>query len=163
MELSEYVTGIRQELASITRFAGAEMAEAARMLTAALEPAIRLTLLDVLTAAAAEITQEAGDIAVEVRLDSGAARFVVTAPPDGEHLSGDADVPDRGDEAGTARITLRLPEAVKARVEAAAAAAGLSVNSWLVRAAQRAAGDGQRPGRRGGPRVGQRITGYARS
>jgi hypothetical protein len=166
MELSGYVSGLRDELASITRFAGPEKAEAARMLAEALEPAIRLTLLDVLSAAAAEVTQRLGDTAVDVRLSSGSPEFVITSAPGSagefaeQPAAGAADVPD---EAGPARITLRLPEPLKARIEAAAAAAGVSVNSWLVYAAQRGLDD-RGPGgpRRGGFGIGQRMTGYAR-
>src|SRR5262249_60341213 len=75
---------------------------------------------------------------------------------------------EAADDAGTARVTLRLSEALKAKVEAQAAADGLSVNSWLAHAAIRALEESQ-PGRGPGPRsrprlgVGQRITGYARS
>ena len=39
------------------------------------------------------------------------------------------------DEGGSARINLRMPDTLKARVEAAALREGRSVNSWLVRAA----------------------------
>ena len=50
------------------------------------------------------------------------------------------------EDGGTARITLRLPEQLKARVEDAAAREGFSVNTWLVRAVSR----GLEPGERGG-------------
>ena len=39
-----------------------------------------------------------------------------------------------GEEGATTRTTLRLPDELKARVDVAAAAAGISVNAWLVRA-----------------------------
>ena len=62
------------------------------------------------------------------------------------------------------RVTLRLSEPLKARVEAAAGEAGVSVNAWLIRAISRALDTPpgrERPGRsRGGP--GQRYTGFAR-
>jgi hypothetical protein len=83
-----------------------------------------------------------------------------------------ADAPDVSDEAGTTRITLRLSEGLKTRVEAAAVGAGTSVNAWLVRAINRAldgsAGGPQSrppfpppPGRPG--KQGKRFTGFARS
>ena len=66
---------------------------------------------------------------------------------------------------GSARITFRLPDALKGRIEAAAAAQHLSVNTWLVRAASQAldspSGAPRPPFSKRGP--GQRITGYARS
>ena len=59
----------------------------------------------------------------------------------------------------TARITLRLPDSLKVTLEKAAEAEGVSVNTWLVRALQRAVSSG------GGRAVrsGKRITGYAQS
>ncbi len=63
-----------------------------------------------------------------------------------------------------ARVTLRLSEPLKARVEAAAAAAGVSVNAWLIRAISQAL-DPRRAGAgpaASGRRSGQRFTGYAR-
>jgi hypothetical protein len=160
MVLSEIVAGLRAELDTMTAFAGSEMAEAARMLADALEPAVRLTLLEVLSAAAAEITQRLDGVAVEVRLVGGSPEFVVTGAP--------AVIPPAGsgeaaDDASQARITLRLPETLKAKVETAAAAAGVSVNSWLVQAAWRGLDDRAGGGpRRGGFGIGQRMTGYAR-
>ncbi len=69
--------------------------------------------------------------------------------------------PDSGD---LARITLRLPEPLKAQVEQAAAAEGTSVNAWLVRAiAGAVAGGGQAPPTRGRGSLGRRFTGYAQA
>lgn len=70
-----------------------------------------------------------------------------------------------GEEGGMARINMRMPDRVKARVDQAAAAEGLSVNAWLVRAAATAlerADSGRRVERRG-PQGAQRFTGWARS
>ena len=163
MELSDYVGKLRGELASITRFAGEDVARAAELLTEALDSSVRLILLDVLSAAAADITARLGDTVVEVRLADGEPAFVVlTAPPEAEYDE-PAGAPVEG-EPGTARLTLRLPDSVKAQVEAAAARDGVSVNTWLIRAARRSleapARGRQVPGRWG---PGQRITGFARS
>jgi HicB family len=163
MELSDYAGKLRGELASITRFAGEDVARAAELLTEALDSSVRLILLDVLSAAAADITARLDDTVVEVRLADGEPTFVVTtAPPDGEYDKPAAAAAE-GDP-GTARLTLRLPESLKARVEAAAARDGVSVNTWLVRAAGRSLETPARgrpaPGRWG---PGQRITGFARS
>jgi hypothetical protein len=124
-------------------------------------------LLDVLAAAAAEITTRLDDAVIDVRLSAGEPEFVVTAVPSQHHeppASPGSDPDAAGDDAGTARVTLRLSEALKARVEARAATEGTSVNSWLARAAILALenpGSGA-PGR-SRPGVGQRISGYARS
>jgi hypothetical protein len=163
MELSSYVEELRRELGTLTRFASEDVVRVADQLAGALDSSVRLTLLDVLTAAAAEITTRLDETVIDVRLSGGEPEFVVTVVPD-EPVAPPAA--DPADEAGTARVTLRLPESVKARVEAQAAADGLSVNTWLVHAAIRAldggSGGGQRS-RGGGIGIGQRITGYARS
>jgi hypothetical protein len=164
MELSDYVGRLRGELASITRFAGDDVQRVAELLAEALDSSMRLVLLDVLSAAAADITARLSDTVVELRLADGEPAFVVmTAPPEAEPevppaAAGDAEEP------GTARLTLRLPESLKARIEAAAARDGVSVNAWLVRAASRSLDTpprGRQATGRWGP--GQRITGYARS
>jgi hypothetical protein len=173
MELSDYVARLRAELTSITRFAGEDVAKAAELLAETLESSVRLTLLDVLSAAAADITARLGDTAVEVRLSDGEPTFVVLTAPEQDDeplLAGVTRMADElaeagrrlaGDqEPGTARLTLRLPDTLKARVEAAAAHDGMSVNTWLVRVAGRALENPGRSGRRG---PGQRITGYAKS
>jgi HicB family len=165
MELSDYVGTLRSELASITRFAGEDIKQAAEALAEALDSSVRLTLLDVLSAAAEEITTRLEDTVIHVRLSAGEPEFVVsTAPahvPDEPPAPG---LPDGFDDSGTARITLRLSESLKARVDAAATAAGISVNGWLAHAAARALENPDGPGvRRARTGIGQRITGYARS
>jgi hypothetical protein len=162
MELSDSVEKLRRELASITRFAGEDVARAAELLTEALDSSVRLILLDVLSSAAAEITARLGDTVVEIRLADGEPAFVVTTAP----LEREYEAPAAAAEGepGTARLTLRLSESLKARVEAAAAREGTSVNTWLVGAASRSL-DTPARGRQATGRwaPGQRITGYARS
>jgi HicB family len=161
MDLSEYAESLRRELISITRFAGEDIARAAEMISESLESSVRLALLDVLSAAADEITASLDGATIDVRLSGSQPEFVVSST----HAPDDTtpDGPDGTEDGGTARITLRLSENVKARVETAALNSGVSVNSWLVRAVTRAL-DGQ-PGRGPKPRpgIGKRYTGFARS
>ena len=168
MDLSQYVEGLRRELGSLTRFAPDNVAEVAQRLAEALDSSVRLTLLEVLSAAAAEITTKLDETVIDVRLSAGEPEFVVTAVPDPHAEPAPGPAPDLGaDEAGTARVTLRLSEALKGRVEERAAAEGLSVNSWLGHAAIRALDSQAPPGggrsQRSRSGIGQRITGYARS
>ena len=170
MDLSEYAESLRRELTSITRFAGEDIARAAEMLAETLDSSVRLALLDVLSAAAEEITASLDGATIDVRLSGTEPEFVVNVAHSPEETYADTDVPD---EAGNARITLRLSEGLKTRVEAAAGSGGVSVNAWLVRAISRAlepAPGGPRPrppfpmsspGRPG--RHGKRFTGFARS
>jgi hypothetical protein len=86
--------------------------------------------------------------------------FVVTISHDDE--DGPADIPvDETGDAGQTRLTLRMPETLKARVETAADTAGVSVNAWLVRAVTQALSSPS--GRTARPSVGKRYTGFARS
>ncbi|HUJ07467.1 MAG TPA: toxin-antitoxin system HicB family antitoxin [Streptosporangiaceae bacterium] len=164
MELSSYVESLRRELGSLTRFASDDVVRVAGQLAEALDSPVRLTLLDVLTAAAAEITTRLDDAVIEVRLVGGEPEFVVTAAATQHEEPPGTAADDQGEESGTARVTLRLSEQVKARVEAQAAASGLSVNAWLARAAVRALESQAQPGpaRQTRAIIGQRITGYAR-
>src|SRR5215469_5919494 len=116
MELSEYIETLRGEVASITRVAGEDVARAGQMIAEALDSSIRLTLLEVLSGAAAEITARLDNTAIELRLSSGNPTFVVVhAPQELAPLpplppSPPSAGPDRGEgeeETGTSRVTLR--------------------------------------------------------
>ena len=136
MDLSEYAESLRRELTAITKFASADVAKAAEMLSETLDSTVRLALLDVLSAAADEITASLDGATVDVRLTGTEPEFVVrmSRPQD----EAPQDAADPGEEAGNTRVTLRISDGMKARVEAAALSAGLSVNAWLVRAVSRA-------------------------
>lgn len=139
MDLTPHVAGLRHELRASAEAAGPDARAVAERLTAALEPAVRLTLLDVLSDAAAEITRDLAPGSVDLRLRGREPGFVVTPAPVGEPAPARPEARPDPDDAGTARINFRLPEPLKARIEAAAGRAGLSVNAWLVRAAAAAA------------------------
>lgn len=169
MDLSPALDLVRQELAVTAEAGGTEARALAERLAGPLESAVRLALLDTLAAAAAEITSELAPGSVELRLRGREPGFVVSLPPD-EVDQDEADPTPTGppparsaDEGSMARINLRLGEELKARVEAAARSAGLSVNSWLVRAAAAALEPtGARRPHRPTPRGGERFTGWVR-
>jgi hypothetical protein len=139
MDLNPYVESLRRELATAAEVGGDETWALAERLTAPLEASVRLVLLHALSAAADEITRDLAPGSVELRLRGGEPSFAVTAPPQDEETedapaSALPPVPAEGDDGEVARVNLRLPESLKARVDTAAADAGLSVNAWLVRA-----------------------------
>jgi hypothetical protein len=147
MDLQPYVDGVRHELA-VAAAAGGQDAEAlAERLTAPLESAIRLALLEALSEAAEQITVELAPGSVDVRLRGRDPEFTVSPGiEDGADLP--AVVPPESEDDGrTWRVTLRLPEHLRSRVDAAARGDGLSVNAWLVRAVTAALGgaDPKRP------------------
>ena len=187
MNLSGYVETLREQLAMAAAAGGEDARALAERLTASLDAATRLVLLDALSAAAGEITRDMAPGSVDLRLRDREPTFVVTLPPPLEAATAEPleptapqapqtpqapQAPDEGD-AAMVRINLRLPEHLKSRVEDAAGQAGLSVNSWLVRAATAALDNdtqapGQGPGRRAAREArraatgGQHFTGWVR-
>jgi hypothetical protein len=174
MDLGPYLQEISRQLESAAEAGGEEARAVAERIAAPLEASIRLALQDALTAAAEEITVELAPGSVELRLRGRDPEFVVTpaggpSADEGEEAAV-GDWPEEsvtagsGEGAGTiSRINLRLPEALKARIEQAASAEGLSVNSWLVRAASAGLGRADSARRRERrPRGAQRYTGWAR-
>jgi hypothetical protein len=168
MQLTTYIEALRQQLAIAAEAGGEEARALADRLTAPLESATRLVLLEALSAAADEITGEMAPGAVELRLRGGDPEFVVTPAPSDDvfedvTIATSAAIAPVGEaeEGGTARLNLRLPEALKIRIEEAARNEGLSLNAWLVRAAAAALGPDQLPHRRSTTGV-ERYTGWVR-
>lgn len=146
MQLSRHLDAAREDLAAVAALADPAHGEVVLRLAGALEAALRLRLLEAVAEAAHELTAQLPGH-VEVRLEGGDPSLVYVE-------AAEAAPPVAGEDAA-ARITLRLPEALKASVEAAAARDGVSVNSWLVGAIARSVE--RRPAR------GNRLTGFARS
>jgi hypothetical protein len=165
MQLNLYTETLREHLAIAAEAGGDESRALADRLTATLESATRLVLLDALSAAADEITRELAPGSVEVRLRGGDPEFVVTPAAGVETFDQTPAIPVApivdGEDGGTSRLNLRLPEGLKTRIEEAARNEGLSLNAWLVRAAAAALTPEQRPSHRN-PSGGERYTGWVR-
>jgi predicted transcriptional regulator len=162
MELGQYVSDLQRQLVDAAANGAEDTLAVAERLAAGLDAATRLVLLDALSAAAGEITRDLAPGSVDVRLRGREIEFVVT------HSMGDTDGDDLPasnvdiDDASTSRTTLRLPDAVKARVDEAAAADGVSVNTWLVRAIAAALEPKQRRATQRTLRTGDNFAGWAR-
>ncbi|BDZ44418.1 histidine kinase [Naasia aerilata] len=162
MELGQYVTDLQRQLVEAAENASEETRAAAERLAAGLDAATRLVLLDALSAAAGEITRDLAPGSVDLRLRGRDVEFVVSAPST-ESEADERTVPIAElDDASTSRTTLRLPDALKARVDDAAAADGLSVNTWLVRAVAAALEPKQRRSAQRTLRTGDSFAGWAR-
>ncbi|GAB3162721.1 hypothetical protein GCM10027258_82160 [Amycolatopsis stemonae] len=160
MDLTPFVDELRRELAVAAEAAGEEAVALAERLTAPLESAIRLTLLDALSAAADEITRDLAPGSVEVRLRRREAEFAVSLPTTPEPAADEPPPPPpEAEDGAVSRINLRLPEHLKQRVEEAANRDMLSINAWLVRAASTALGPGSRPAPRRSV-FGEKYTGW---
>jgi hypothetical protein len=165
MDVTPYVTTLEDSLAAAAAAGDEGTRRTATALTAALEPAARLAIMDALSDLALEVTEALGDRTVELRLESGQVWVVVSGysePLDepAEPLEVPVDLQDE-----TARITLRLPERLKAQAESAAASGRVSLNTWLNRAVQdslRAAAQPPR-GRRTGDPSAHRLRGWVQA
>jgi hypothetical protein len=135
MHLDPYAAGARPTLTPAPALGDESTKAVADALAAAAEPAVRLAVLEAVSTAADEITaallDAPGSPSVAVRLDHDDLRIEVRLAE-----AAPAPVPPTIDEGeNDARISLRLPESLKSQIESAARREGVSVNSWLVRAA----------------------------
>lgn len=136
MDITPYIESLRRDLVAAAEAAGPETRAAAERLTFALDPSARLALMEAVSQAAAEITAEMPAGGVDVRLNGRELDFVVQAAPMAAPTPPTPPAPPSAEEAeedgGVARITLRMPESVKAKAEELAARSGHSLNTWLV-------------------------------
>ena len=150
MQIDGYVQALRDDLARVAAVGDESTARAAELLSVALESAVGRRLLEALGEAALELNHQLDSGRVEVRFAGSDPELVFVRDED--------EAPaEPADEAFTARITLRLPESLKTRLDAAASVHGVSVNTWLVQALQRSL-DPRSPSRSR-----HRLTGYGRS
>src|SRR3954462_5907632 len=160
MDLSDYVDSLRKALTAAAAAGGEQAREPARRLADTIGPAVRLAVLDALAAMAAEVTAALEGSQVDIRVRGRDPEVVVVRAEHEPHREPADDEPGE-DDGSQARISLRLPEQLKTRAEAAAAASGVSLNAWLVRAVATAVRAPSTPPSSGrGPR---RISGFARS
>jgi predicted HicB family RNase H-like nuclease len=153
MLLSPVVDGLKSDLQAAAAVGGEDTQRAAAILLGALEAALRFRVLDVLQEAADEVSASLPGLQVELRLTGRDPSLVASLADDG----GFEESESRPDDGEMARITLRLSESLKARVEQAAARRAVSVNSWLVSAAAQALSFDAPKGRSG-----KRISGFVR-
>jgi hypothetical protein len=152
MQLQNHIRAIQSDLAATAGLGDETTGEAARRLAEALESSLHLRLLDILTEAALSLSESLPDGHVEVRL---AGREPELLYVEDERAS----EPQQHGEELSARITLRLPEALKSRVEAASGLEGVSTNAWIIRALARALD----PRSQRSIRIGNRLQGFAQS
>ena len=125
MDLRPYLEALRSDVEATAALGGPELKEAALLVLGALESSLQLRVLELLNEAALDLSGQIGTGHVEVRVAGRDVQLVFTSDP------GEASTPS--DDDLSARISLRLPERLKERAEAAAAREGISVNAWLVR------------------------------
>ncbi|MGW4209795.1 toxin-antitoxin system HicB family antitoxin [Lentzea sp. NPDC004789] len=138
MDLSPYIASLREDLATAASAGDENTRRTAAALSAALEPAARLAIMNALSDLAAEVTASLEGQVVEVRLAGRDVQVVVTGSAEPEpEPAGQQEAPNyaAGDTTGDiSRITLRMINELKAKAEAAAAAQGVSLNSFIQQA-----------------------------
>ena len=145
MKMSLVVDGLRSDVVAVGELGDDAVAEAAERIAAVLDRSAPSRILDLLSDAAAELSAELPEGRVEIRVagdDVDLAYVEDERVPDGE---ADGDL--------SARITLRLSEGLKARVEEGAANEGVSVNAFIVRTLERGTSAQRSRSRRGGNRL----------
>lgn len=146
MDMNLYTETLAKALQDAASLGDQTTQEVSRRLVVAIEPSLRLTALQMLTEVAEEVSAELDSTRVSVVMNGPAPHLqVIELPPPppsapvpgdqapGEEPQGDQPTSSQDDEAEV-RTTLRLPAALKRKVEAAAQAQGRSVNAWLVEA-----------------------------
>jgi len=151
MQLQRFIDALKADLSVVAELGDESTAEASTRIVFALQASVGMRLLDALSEAALELNEKLPSGHVEVRLSGQDPELVYVSDEPAEAPTGPAD------DAYTARITLRLPENLKATLEESAAKEGVSVNTWIVRALSRSSA---------APSASQsrnRLTGYAQS
>jgi hypothetical protein len=152
MQIDGTIQALREDLVRFAALGDENTSRAAELLSVAIESSLGRRLQDALAEAALELNDQLESAHVELRVAGHDLQLVLVRE--------DGSLPEQVDEAFSARITLRLPESLKQKVESAATREGASVNTWLVQALQRAV-ESRRPSSSGGSR--NRLTGYGRN
>lgn len=124
--LAELEGSVRSQIALAGGDPGVEAA--ANALMGALRPALQQAAFALAEQAALEVNAQLTDQRVDVVLADGEPVLRVTEDP---------DTPSAADQDLSARITVRIPESIKALVEDAADGSGASVNQFVVDALSR--------------------------
>src|SRR5919112_2420317 len=155
MDLSSYVQTVRDGVTSAAALADDHTREVAERLGGSIESSTRLALISALSDATSSISAELAPSSVEVRMVGQDPELVVSVPhgdsePTVLQAPREADPADEDvlvdvDDEPVARISLRLPQSVKVKVDEVAAADGISTNAWLTPAVMDALAPSGRP------------------
>ena len=129
MQIDGHIQALREDLGRVAALGDEATARAAELLSVAIEASLARRIQDVLAEAALELNAQLDAAHVEVRIAGRDPELVLVREG--------GSAPEPVDEAFSARISLRLPESLKQRIESAANREGVSANTWLVQALQR--------------------------
>jgi hypothetical protein len=149
--MSQVVDGLRSDVVAVGELGDDTVAEVAERIADVLGRSVPGRVLDLLSDAAAELTATLSDGRVDVRVAGDDVEMTYV-----EDVPGPSAAPSSDGDAQLARISLRLGEGLKSRLEAGAAAEGVSVNTFIVHMLER----GMSNGRNRSHRAGNRLHGY---
>ena len=159
MDLDPYVSLVTEQLTAAAALGDERTQQIAAALATSAAGAVRLATMSAISATADEINAALLDVAgvtISVQLENDEPTIRVDTAPVPEPVA----ATDPGlDGDASARISLRLPEVLKAEIDAAANRESISVNTWLVRAA-RTALNPARAASAGEVRSGRHIRGW---
>ena len=116
------------DIKALGKLGGPELESAVSRLIPTLAPVLRTRLLEALTEVAGELREQLPGAHLEARVQGDDIELLYVE--DGSVIrENPADL--------NARITLRLPEDLKSRIESAATKEGISLNSWLLKTSDR--------------------------
>jgi hypothetical protein len=154
--MSLAVEGLRSDVEALAGLGDEVVADVVDRVGSVLARSAPARILDLLSEVAAEVSDVLPEGRVEVRLmgDDVELAYIDEHRPPAES---DGDL--------SARITLRLPEQLKARIEEAAVGQGTSVNGWILRALERGVASSYDRADRYDryTRAGKRLRGYGTS
>ena len=155
MQTANFVEALQQDLRELAQIGGDDLVESARRLEGAVKQSATLRLIDLLTEAALELSEQLPSGHVDLRIAAQEPQLVYVE----EAAAAAEPAPPPADDEQT-RITLRLPDSLKTSIETAASRDGVSVNTWIVKALARGLSGAISGGSRG---IGSRLTGYGQS
>ena len=128
MKMSLFVERLALDLQTLAKLGGTELESAVSRLIPALGPVLSTRLLEVLSEVVADLKSQLPGASIEARLNGDEIGLIYLP---------DESLPKEAPSDLSARITMRLPEDLKSRIEMAATKEGISLNSWLLRTSER--------------------------
>jgi hypothetical protein len=150
MKMSLVVDGLRSDVVAVGDLGDDAVAETAERIADVLVRSVPGRVLDLLSDAAAELTASLPDGRIDIRVAGDDVDMTYV-----EDDLGSVAAAGHGDDL-SARLTLRVSEGLKSRVEQSAAADGVSVNTFILRTLER----GTSSNRSRSGRAGNRLRGY---
>ena len=164
MKMSDWEAGFAEDLASVASLAEPAVRESMERISRVWQPMLRNRLMQFMTVVGAELSDAAGMPShVELRVTGDNISFTLAAPDAYATQAPAAPLSAIEPADADARISLRINEALKERITEAAAADGMSVNTWIARALDREVAQPRTSHHQSGITTRNQLRGYGRS